>query len=107
MGNSWIYNDMQQIGTDYHDFENVEIYDRRMSKLRDVKSEVEDIIEALNLTGNQTIIEFGSGTGEVTCPPKTDPNIMLGSESKIFRRRQVNGPKKVHTGTDHPKTQRS
>ncbi len=61
MGNSWIYNDMQQIGTDYHDLENVEIYDRRMSKLRDVKSEVEDIIEALNLTGNQTIIEFGSG----------------------------------------------
>ena len=66
MGNSWIYNDMQQIGTDYHDLENVEIYDRRMSKLRDVKSEVEDIIEALNLTGNQTIIEFGSGTGEAT-----------------------------------------
>jgi hypothetical protein len=43
----------------------------------------------------------------VTCPLKTDSNIMLGSEKKFFRRRQVNGPKKVYTGTDHPKTQRS
>jgi hypothetical protein len=40
----------------------------------------------------------------VACPPKTGPNFMFGSERKIFRRRQVNGPKKVHTGTDHHKT---
>ena len=25
----------------------------------------------------------------MTCPPKTDPNIILGSEGKIFRRRQI------------------
>ena len=40
----------------------------------------------------------------MTCPPKTGPNIMLESERETFRRRRVNGLKKVHTGTDHPKT---
>jgi hypothetical protein len=29
---------------------------------------------------------------------------MLGPKGKIFRRRQVDGSKKVLTGTDYPKT---
>ncbi len=48
--------------------------------------------------------KLARGFDILTCPPKTSPNVMLGSGRKIFRRRQVNGPKKVHTGTDYPKT---
>jgi len=42
--------------------------------------------------------------GRYDLPLKTDPNIMLGPERKIFRRRQVNGTEKVHPRADHPKT---
>ena len=43
----------------------------------------------------------------MTCPPKTGPDVMLESGRKIIRRRQVDGTKKVLTGTNHPTTQRS
>jgi ubiquinone/menaquinone biosynthesis C-methylase UbiE len=65
MINSWLYNDVQQIGTDYQDFMNVELYDKRMSKIRDIEGEIRDIINAFKTVEQDTILEFGAGTGEV------------------------------------------
>ena len=65
MSNSWLYNDIQQVGTDYRDFANVELYDKRMSKIRNVEGEIRGIIQTLHINKQQTILEFGTGTGEV------------------------------------------
>ncbi len=59
----WQYNEMQQVGTDYADEAQVEAYDRRMQRLRDVKEETEAIIKSINLKKNGTILEIGTGTG--------------------------------------------
>ena len=59
----WQYNEMKQVGTDYNDPAQVEVYDSQMGMLRDIKKENEDIIKTLELTNNQTLIEFGTGTG--------------------------------------------
>ncbi|MDL5503673.1 MAG: class I SAM-dependent methyltransferase, partial [Candidatus Methanoperedens sp.] len=58
----WQYNEMKQVGTDYNDPAQVGIYDTQMQKLRDIKKENEEIIDALDLTNDQTLIEFGTGT---------------------------------------------
>lgn len=59
----WYYNEMRQIGTDYANDEQVEEYDMRMQKLRDVKKETEDIIRTINLGSGHEILEIGTGTG--------------------------------------------
>lgn len=59
----WQYNEMKQVGTDYDDPAQVEVYDSQMGKLRDIRKENEEIIKTLNLTNDQTLIEFGTGTG--------------------------------------------
>lgn len=59
----WQYNEMKQVGTDYTDDAQVQAYDLRMQKLRDVKKETETIVLSLNLARNQTILEIGTGTG--------------------------------------------
>ena len=60
----WQYNELQQVGTDYTDSAHVEAYDQQMQKLRDIKKEIEYIIDCLNLKPGHTILEFGTGTGE-------------------------------------------
>ena len=60
---SWQYDEMQQVGTDYTDDTQVQAYDLRMQKLRDVKKETENIIKTIKLGKNQKILEFGTGTG--------------------------------------------
>ncbi len=59
----WQYNEMQQVGTDYADEAEVETYDRRMQRLRDVNEETETIIKSINLKKDDTILEIGTGTG--------------------------------------------
>ncbi|MDY6864808.1 MAG: class I SAM-dependent methyltransferase [Halobacteriota archaeon] len=59
----WQYNEMQQIGTDYQDEANVQAYDERMARLRDVKSEVKSIMDDMGITKESTVIEIGCGTG--------------------------------------------
>ncbi len=60
---AWMYNEMQQVGTDYTDDAQVEAYDQRMQRLRDVKEETEAIIKSIHLKKNGTILEIGTGTG--------------------------------------------
>ena len=59
----WQYNDMKQVGTDYNDDSKVQAYDTQMKKLRDINKENETIIKNLDIVSNQTLIEFGTGTG--------------------------------------------
>jgi ubiquinone/menaquinone biosynthesis C-methylase UbiE len=59
----WQYNDMKQVGTDYNDIKQVHEYDKQMQKLRDFRKENETILKTLYLTPYQTLIEFGTGTG--------------------------------------------
>lgn len=55
---------MKQVGTDYGDQSEVESYDKRMQKLRDIKEETGNIIKLLDICPDDTILEIGTGTGE-------------------------------------------
>jgi putative AdoMet-dependent methyltransferase len=60
----WQYDEMRHVGTDYNSEAEVENYDRRMGTIRDIQSEIQEIISAIDLSPDDTILEFGSGTGE-------------------------------------------
>lgn len=64
--NKWQYNELQQIGVDYTNLAEVEKYDARMQKIRDIKKEVNKLVEATVPTQSSKILEFGTGTGEFT-----------------------------------------
>lgn len=59
----WQYDEMKPVGVDYADISEVQAYDERMGRLRDVKKECGEIVNTLGLTPSSTIIEFGAGTG--------------------------------------------
>lgn len=61
----WTYDEMKHVGTDYESNAEVDEYDNRMSKFRDIGAEVEEALSALGLTAGQSLIEFGTGTGEL------------------------------------------
>jgi putative AdoMet-dependent methyltransferase len=60
----WFYDELNQIGTDYNSVQEVEEYDARMKKLRDISSEIEAIIKDTRLGSGQSVIDIGCGTGE-------------------------------------------
>lgn len=60
----WLYNEMKQVGTDYADIAQVQAYDSHMQKVQDIRQEITGIIHSLGLTHDQTVLEFGTGTGE-------------------------------------------
>lgn len=62
--NKWQYNELQQIGVDYANFAEVEKYDARMQKIRDIEKEVHKLVEATAPTQGSKVLEFGTGTGE-------------------------------------------
>ena len=59
----WQWDEMQQVGVDYTDIAEVEAYDGRMAKLRDVDAENAEMFEMLNLPSGAKILEIGCGTG--------------------------------------------
>lgn len=62
----WQYDEIKQIGTDYNNLDEVKKYDERMSKFRDIKTEITEILESTNLKKEHTFLEFGCGTGELS-----------------------------------------
>lgn len=60
---SWQYDEMKQIGKDYADPAEVEAYDSRHGKFRNVEKENTAILEALGLRPQDLLIDFGTGTG--------------------------------------------
>lgn len=64
MNPRWLFNEMRPSGTDYTDLKNVQEYDEKMKKIRNVAQESAEIIAQLGLTSEHTVVDFGSGTGE-------------------------------------------
>jgi ubiquinone/menaquinone biosynthesis C-methylase UbiE len=60
----WTYDEMKQVGTDYESADRVREYDERMCALRDVRAEVNAILDELGLKDGDVLVEFGAGTGE-------------------------------------------
>jgi putative AdoMet-dependent methyltransferase len=59
----WLYDENVQVGTDYQDISNVQKYDMQMAKFRDVTKEATEIIEAIGLKREHSLLEIGTGTG--------------------------------------------
>ena len=59
----WQYNETVQVGTDYQDVSNVQAYDENMAKFRDFKKEATDMIKAIGLKREHSLLEIGTGTG--------------------------------------------
>lgn len=60
---SWQYDEMKQIGKDYGDLAEVEAYDVRHGKFRNVEKENERILENLCLKPEHIVVDMGTGTG--------------------------------------------
>src|SRR5574341_382036 len=60
---SWQYEEMKQIGKDYDDLAEVEAYDARHGKFRNVEKENEIILESLCVKPEHVLIDLGTGTG--------------------------------------------
>lgn len=61
--NTWQWNEMQQVGTDYTDMAEVERYEQRMGQFRDIVAEDAAILAQLALPEGARILEIGTGTG--------------------------------------------
>lgn len=59
----WMWNEMQQVGTDYSDAAEVAAYDSRMATFRDVDAENRLILDTLVLPSGSKVLEIGCGTG--------------------------------------------
>jgi len=60
---SWRYNEFKQVGIDYDKIEEVEAYDARHAKFRNVVDENDAILDALDVHPVHVLIEIGTGTG--------------------------------------------
>lgn len=60
---SWQYDEMRQIGKDYGNIAEVEAYDARHGKFRDIEKENNLILETLNVQKDHLLIDIGTGTG--------------------------------------------
>ncbi len=59
----WFYDETVQVGTDYQDISNVQTYDMKMAKFRDINKEISDMIEAISPGREHSLLEIGTGTG--------------------------------------------
>ncbi len=64
-GPNWQYNEMRHVGTNYASQAEVQAYDERMRKLRDIDGEIRHALDLLNLQPHQTLLEIGTGTGSL------------------------------------------
>ena len=80
----WYYDELKQVGVDYTDIEEVKVYDLHMQKLRDIESESKSIRELLKIKNNDSVLEIGTGTGELALIFRLIANGLLLS---IFRKR--------------------
>lgn len=60
---SWQYDEFKQVGTDYSSKAEVDIYDSSHTDFRDMVAESINILDSLEITGSDVVIDFGAGTG--------------------------------------------
>ena len=60
---SWQYDEFQQVGTDYADMDEVEMYDSRHSDFRDMEAEGLQVLDLIEVRDTDVLIDFGCGTG--------------------------------------------
>jgi len=60
---SWQFDEFQQVGRDYGNPREVEIYDSTQADFRDVEVESKELLDLLGLASSDVLIDFGSGTG--------------------------------------------
>ncbi len=60
---SWQYDEFKQVGTDYGNKAEVEIYDSSHADFRDMEAESIKILDSLEIKGGNVLIDFGSGPG--------------------------------------------
>ncbi len=60
---SWQYDEFHQIGTDYGDQKEVDIYDERHASFRDKVADSLKSLDALEVKASDVVIDFGAGTG--------------------------------------------
>jgi ubiquinone/menaquinone biosynthesis C-methylase UbiE len=60
---NWQYNEIEQVGMGYADIAEVERYDARHRRFRDVEKENNDILQDLSIQKNHVVADFGAGTG--------------------------------------------
>lgn len=60
----WYYDETKQVGIDYNSPEEIKKYDKDV-KFRKIDEEINMFVKALNLKSDHTVLEFGTGTGEL------------------------------------------
>lgn len=60
---SWQYDEMKQIGKDYDSLAEVEAYDTRHGRFRNVEKENEEILKSIRVQPDHILIDIGTGTG--------------------------------------------
>jgi putative AdoMet-dependent methyltransferase len=60
---SWQYDEFQQVGRDYGNPAEVELYDCTHADLRDLEVESDQVLDLLGLASSDLLIDFGSGMG--------------------------------------------
>ncbi|VVB69257.1 Ubiquinone/menaquinone biosynthesis C-methyltransferase UbiE [uncultured archaeon] len=58
----WQYHEPQHPGADFDAM--AESYDQHMQSYRDIQGEIQEILDFLDLKGDQAVLEIGTGTGE-------------------------------------------
>ena len=60
---SWQYDEFKQVGKDYSEPTEVEIYDATHADFRDQEAESNQVLDTLEIKTNDVLVDFGSGTG--------------------------------------------
>jgi len=60
---NWLLDEKKFLAINFNSEEEAKNCDERMSRLRDIEKEAEDIITAINLERDHIILDFGAGKG--------------------------------------------
>ena len=61
----FLYDEQHHSGVDFSDEREVEAYDSYMQKLRNIRGEIDKIKEAVKISGEDVVLDIGTGTGEI------------------------------------------
>ena len=62
---TWLPDEYKQVGLDFSSQQQTKQYDQFMNRIRDISDENQKVVSALKLTGTESVLEIGTGTGEL------------------------------------------